>query len=860
MPTEFQRFVGPRPFERREAPLFFGRAHEAAELVSLIVAHAAVLLYSQSGAGKTSLINAALTPLLEREGFEVLPTARVRGDLPDATGESAGRIRNGYVFNVLAGWGAGDAAPEADGELTLAAHLKTRPPQLDADGDPRPRVILFDQFEELFTFYAEHVADRRGFFEQVRDALQADRFLRVVFAMREEYLAELAPYTALLPEQLRTRVRLERLRGPAALEAVTGPLKDSRLSFAPGVPEKLVNELLQVNVGSRSQPVRGEYVEPVQLQVVCERLCRRLPPDVTLIDERQLRAFGDVNEALSTFYEESLRETQRATHVSIGALRKWFREVLITSEGTRDAIRMGQTETGNMPNRAVFELEKLHLIRGEERGGRGRWYELTHDRFIAPIRASNQKAREHRGLLHRVAFGICVVSLAVTCVMLNEARKTNKEKAARAEKSVQANKEKARRAEESVAATAAGNTLAENGMHKEAISKFNEAIQLNARNAEAHVKAADSHYALGEIDPVIAHYQQALEIKPSASVHVNLGAVYLDVRKDFDKARAEFEKAMALEPDSPKPHGALGDLETELVKASGGTNYQSAKPHYETAIRKDSKWSGGYLGLGYLHLYEGDVGDAIAIFQRATEQLAGEGSARSHVAFGEALFWKGDFDRALAESAFGVGLASTEAAAWRRWVVMSGRSRMADVYYLKRRFDLAEMELMPVLQIAKEMGYKDVITQSCTVLASTTLRQGKKKDAAQWILQAVEARPDYHSHLFLGGIIFEMFGKSSESRQFWERGLKACRITDPVERMYGVIYGVALGNAGTAKAMEDILNELLNKNPPPLGMILYASDSMDLLTTYGKDSPDRKKIRELLDGAIRAARERDGKK
>ena len=860
MPTEFQRFVGPRPFERREAPLFFGRAHEAAELVSLIVAHAAVLLYSQSGAGKTSLINAALTPLLEREGFEVLPTARVRGDLPDGTSDSDGGIRNVYVFNVLAGWGASGAAADADGERTLAAHLKTRPPQLDADGEPRPRVILFDQFEELFTFYAEHVADRRGFFEQVRDALQADRFLRVVFAMREEYLAELAPYAALMPEQLRTRVRLERLRGPAALEAVIGPLKDSRLSFAPGVPEKLVNELLQVNVGSRSQPVRGEYVEPVQLQVVCERLCRGLPPEVTVIDDSHLRAFGDVNEALATFYEESLRDTQRATRVSIGALRKWFREMLITSEGTRDAIRMGQTETGNMPNRAVFELEKLHLIRGEERGGRGRWYELTHDRFIAPIRASNQKAREHLGLLRRVAFGICVVSLAVTCLMLNEARKTNKEKAARAEKSVQANKEKARRAEESAAATAAGNTLAENGRHQEAISKFNEAIQLNARNAEAHVKAGDSHYALGESDQAIAHYQQALEITPSASVHLNLGATYLFALKDFDKARAEFEKAIALEPDSPKPHSALGDLETERVKTSNGTNYQSAKPHYETAIRKDPKWPGGYLGLGYLHLYEGEVGAAIATFQRATEQLAGEGSARSHLAFGEALFWKGDFDRALAECAFGVGLASTEPAAYRRWVEMVGRIRMADVYYLKRRFDLAEMELMPALQIAKGMGYKDVIAQSCTTLASVALRQGKKKDAAQWILQAVEATPDYHSHLFLGGIIFEMFGKSPESRQFWERGLKACRSTDPVERMNGVIYNVALGNPGTAKAMEDILHELLKKEPPPLGMMISASDVMDLLITYGKDSPDRKKIRELLDGAIRAAAERDGKK
>ncbi len=191
---------------------------------------------------------------------------------------------------------------------------------------------------------------------------------------------------------------------------------------------------------------------------------------------------------------------------------------------------------------------------------------------------------------------------------------------------------------------------------------------------------------------------------------------------------------------------------------------------------------------------------------------------------------------------------------------MIGRSRLAQVYYLKRRFDLAEMELMPSLGIAKEMGNKDAITGACTTLAASALRQGKKKDAAQWILEALQEGSDYHSALFLGGIIFEMFGKSSESRQFWERGLKACRSTDPVERMNGVIYNVALGNPGTAKAMEDILNELLKKEPPPLGMMICASDAMDLLTTYEVDSPDRKKIRALLDAAIRAAGEREGKK
>jgi hypothetical protein len=44
------------PFEREDSQHFFGREREASELLSRVVAHPALLLYSQSGAGKTSLL------------------------------------------------------------------------------------------------------------------------------------------------------------------------------------------------------------------------------------------------------------------------------------------------------------------------------------------------------------------------------------------------------------------------------------------------------------------------------------------------------------------------------------------------------------------------------------------------------------------------------------------------------------------------------------------------------------------------------------------------------------------------------------------------------------------------------------
>src|SRR3712207_4450924 len=99
MASDGQPYVGPQPFERDDAARFFGRDREANDVVSLIVAHPVVLLYAQSGAGKTSLINARVVPLLEEEGFQVLPAARMRGLTP-AQGTLA-EIPNLFVFNAL---------------------------------------------------------------------------------------------------------------------------------------------------------------------------------------------------------------------------------------------------------------------------------------------------------------------------------------------------------------------------------------------------------------------------------------------------------------------------------------------------------------------------------------------------------------------------------------------------------------------------------------------------------------------------------------------------------------------------------------------------------------------------------------
>jgi WD40 repeat protein len=389
-------YVGPQPFQRQDSGRFFGRDQETNELLSLVIAHRVVVLYAPSGAGKTSLLNAALIPRLEEKEFEVLPPTRVLGPAEISHLE----IDNIYTFQALARLEGEEEEPENLARLSIAGYLKEQGAFLDKYGLAAPRVLIFDQFEEFFTAYPARWPEREAFFNQLQEALETEPLLRVIFSLREDYLAQLEPYAGSMPDHLRRRFRLERMTPEAALEAVRGPLKDTNRTFTDEAAEKLVNELRKIRVESTegTRTAVGKYIEPVQLQVVCQNLWQSLPPHITTITEKELAAYGDVTQALSQFYETALRDTveQPGFKVQEKELRNWFENRLITPAGTRNLLFQDIESglTGGIPNQAIHHLDrKHHIIRGEFRSG-SRWYELTHDRFIDPIIAANQQWRE----------------------------------------------------------------------------------------------------------------------------------------------------------------------------------------------------------------------------------------------------------------------------------------------------------------------------------------------------------------------------------------------------------------------------------------------------------------------------------
>ena len=268
-------YVGPRSIRYGER--IYGRDRELEELRDVLIAERIVLLYSPSGAGKSSLLEAGLRPELERRDFHVLPTIRVGHDAaPSVPGLE--RV-NRYLMSTLLSL---EESRPLDLQLPPAQLMTIRFDEylhrvtegLDDDLDP---CVFFDQFEELFTLDPTDQAEKASFVEEVGVALR-DRGLWALVSMREDFIAQLDPYLSLVPTRFSARYRLD-LLGPAAAKlAARRPAEDAGVEFEAAAADRLIDDLRRVRVqrGTTVTEELGPHVEPVQLQVVCRQLWNSL--------------------------------------------------------------------------------------------------------------------------------------------------------------------------------------------------------------------------------------------------------------------------------------------------------------------------------------------------------------------------------------------------------------------------------------------------------------------------------------------------------------------------------------------------------------------------------------------------------
>jgi DNA-binding winged helix-turn-helix (wHTH) protein len=358
-------------YTERDASLFFGREREVEAICSQIAARCSFILHGRSGVGKSSILRAGLMPKLKAQGHLVF----VIRSFTDPVHQ---------MVNALAGLFPADESSDAQNLAQLIKKI-----------DTGSFVVFFlDQFEEFFLLLPEEA--RLHFVNTVRELARLELPVRLVFALREDLLAEMSQLKSAIPEIFHHEYRLKRLNREQAELAITGPARAVGCSYEP----ELVERLLQ-DIGDSGG------IDPPQLQIVCDNLydSRDATDSITLSAYERL---GGAPQILTGYLERVLRRFNAEDL----QLTKRILTAVISESGQRLVLQAAELESriGNRSSDSpaakllIEELVAARILRRRRQDGAA-WIELAHD-FLTPevsrwLTADEIALKRARGVIER---------------------------------------------------------------------------------------------------------------------------------------------------------------------------------------------------------------------------------------------------------------------------------------------------------------------------------------------------------------------------------------------------------------------------------------------------------------------------
>jgi WD40 repeat protein len=404
-------WLGLESFTEAARDFFHGREDEIAELQRRVKSQMLAVLFGQSGLGKTSLLQAGLFPRLRRDAFfPIYLRLNFTAGAPALDAQVKTQIARAIADAHL------DATHPLEEAESLWQWLHLRDAELcDLRGRNVAPALVFDQFEELFTLglscdraAIDHFVTGLGDLAENRlpasveallesDPSQAARFdfrradYRVLLSLREDFLPHLEELRAAIPSLMQNRMRLSRMKGRQALDAVVKP------GGALVTPEVAV-EIVRFVAGQPGESLDHLEVDPSLLSLVCHELNDQR----RAADEAQITAnllAGSREAILRGFYDDCMGKQPPAVRVFV-------EDELVTDSGFRENIAVERARKTlaqrGAPADAIDQLVQSRLLRVEDRFGVPR-VELTHDVLTSVVCASRatRRVREEKEALEQ---------------------------------------------------------------------------------------------------------------------------------------------------------------------------------------------------------------------------------------------------------------------------------------------------------------------------------------------------------------------------------------------------------------------------------------------------------------------------
>ncbi len=404
-------YRGIRPFRYLDRAIFFARDEETRRLAALVSVYRGVLLYGDSGSGKSSLVNAGLIPEAIRLGFA---PERLRVQ-PRASEELVVERIGSSDDNeeLLPSVLALDEQTSARTVLAIDAFEE----RVRAACERHRPLLIFDQFEEIVTLFDESGARdaRRRLVELLVRLLRGSLPVKVLFSFREDYLGKVKELLSACPELIDQALRLASPTADTLPTIIRGPFERYPGHFARQLSPALADRLVTV----LADHFGTDDVSLSEAQTVCLRLWQSDNPEALLAEKGPQGLLEDyLGEAL-----DGMPAQLRPAAIALLAQ-------MVTSAGTRNVISAGdlfqrvQEQEGDSPSslleQALEGLSQSRLVRRERRRDLD-LYEITSE-FLVPWisrrRDQFRRLQDRRRERRRLRILGCIVAALLLVVAL----------------------------------------------------------------------------------------------------------------------------------------------------------------------------------------------------------------------------------------------------------------------------------------------------------------------------------------------------------------------------------------------------------------------------------------------------------
>ncbi len=353
-------YRGLLPYDPAHAAVFYGRELMTAELAEMLARTGIVVVTGPSGAGKTSVLQAGLVPVLDRgeplpgssswPRIAMTPTAHPLAELAAQLGALGGKD-SAAIRDSLA------AAP-ADAHLVIREILLAAARRGEVTGvdDLERLVLIIDQFEQVFDLAGEGgERERAAFIEAVCAAAtqpagpRSEPSALAVIAVRGDYWDRCAAYPLLVSAMQRGQFIVGPMDEADLRRAITGPADESGLRVETSLTDAVLSEL------RREGSEQGTGALPLLSQAMMLTWEKR---EGDLLTSRGYGSTGGVAHAVNISAEAAYEGLPDVGQVIARDVLRRMTAVSTDGRITRRPVRLDDLRTG----RAEGEREQVDAV------------------------------------------------------------------------------------------------------------------------------------------------------------------------------------------------------------------------------------------------------------------------------------------------------------------------------------------------------------------------------------------------------------------------------------------------------------------------------------------------------------------